>query len=267
MITCCNNAGTCCLFLSRWEETYKFAKNALVLIDALYEKREKSKILKIISSEGMELSKLFGTWKVKSLLLIARALAEKYETEDAITNLKVAQGIVTFYKKKEEEEEEGNPIIYQQLTLQEKQIRRLFTSCKQRIIAERKKEKQRAKAMFNIGGSGKSLLVETKSSSKEKEEKEEEEEEEKEEMTNAPSSKKNEVKATTTIAAPNTDSPQHRKRVSFVDGTKPGNLLGYDDDDDNEQVLSFFNEHIEALILLTGGVVVGSFLFSYLKKR
>jgi len=242
MITCCNNAGTSCLFLSRWEDSFKFAKNALLVLDALYEKRDTSKILKLIYSHGVDASKLFGVWKVKSLLLIARALAEKHETEDAMSNLKTALGIVTIYKKESDS-------MCQQLALQEKQIRRLFTSCKQRIIAEKKKERQRAQAMFN-SGSGKSksmnhtetmvqpIPIETNPSQQEKEE-------EGKEKMNAPSSStsheisnegKEDEESTVALHSPRT------KRVSFADGNKPGSLLD-DDEEEEEQVPSFFDEH------------------------
>ena len=39
MITCCNNAGTCCVQLAKWDEAIKFSRNALVLLDALHNKR------------------------------------------------------------------------------------------------------------------------------------------------------------------------------------------------------------------------------------
>ena len=38
MVTCSNNAATCCLQLKQWTEACNYAKNTLVLIDALEEK-------------------------------------------------------------------------------------------------------------------------------------------------------------------------------------------------------------------------------------
>jgi hypothetical protein len=67
MITCSNNAGTCCLQLRNWDRAGKFGQNALVLIDALEEKKD-SRIRKIINDDGIGDSQLFGSWKVKVCL-------------------------------------------------------------------------------------------------------------------------------------------------------------------------------------------------------
>lgn len=64
MITCSNNAGTCCLHLKNWERAESLGHNALILIDAL-EERKDSKIRKIINADGIGDSQLFGSWKVK----------------------------------------------------------------------------------------------------------------------------------------------------------------------------------------------------------
>jgi hypothetical protein len=64
MITCSNNAGTCCLQLRNWERAEKFGQNALVLIEALEEKKD-SRIRSIINKDGIGDSQLFGSWKIK----------------------------------------------------------------------------------------------------------------------------------------------------------------------------------------------------------
>jgi hypothetical protein len=65
MVTCSNNSGTCCLQLENWDRAEKFGMNALALIDALEEKKDTSKIKKIMNADGITDSQLFGTWKVK----------------------------------------------------------------------------------------------------------------------------------------------------------------------------------------------------------
>lgn len=65
MITCSNNAALCSSKQDDWERTAKFAENALVLIEALEEKGNKSKIKGVLNSDGIRDSQLFGTWKVK----------------------------------------------------------------------------------------------------------------------------------------------------------------------------------------------------------
>jgi hypothetical protein len=65
MITCSNNAALCSSKQDDWGRAAKFGENALVLIEALEEKGDKSKIKKILNSDGIGDSQLFGTWKVK----------------------------------------------------------------------------------------------------------------------------------------------------------------------------------------------------------
>ena len=65
MITCSNNAGTCSSKKEDWERAGKFGRMALVLIEALEAKGSNCKIKKILNSDGIGDSQLFGTWKVK----------------------------------------------------------------------------------------------------------------------------------------------------------------------------------------------------------
>ena len=76
LITCSNNAATCCFKLNKWDEASKFAQNALILIDAMHEKRGK-KIHTILIREGTIDAQLFGEWRVKSYLIMARSSMEK----------------------------------------------------------------------------------------------------------------------------------------------------------------------------------------------
>jgi hypothetical protein len=258
MITCCNNAGICSLLLNRLDETYNFGKNASVLLDAIYEKRGKSKILELLYKEGLEESKMFGTWKVKSLLLIARGLAERYETEKADKKLKEAMDVIAIYKK------ESDP-MFQQLVAQEKQVRKLHVGYRQRIKAEKKKEKERAVAMFGGSGlgerqrsgkSGRLSDVNEKPTSIE---------------TNAgntvtkASSGKSTATDEATYTAERTDAKPiqpvpPKKTVSFSDGTVPG----YGDEEEEPSLLQ---EHKEALLLLVGGVLGSAVAIHLMKKR
>jgi hypothetical protein len=258
MITCCNNAGICSLLLNRLDETYNFGKNASVLLDAIYEKRGKSKILELLYKEGLEESKMFGTWKVKSLLLIARGLAERYETEKADKKLKEAMDVIAIYKK------ESDP-MFQQLVAQEKQVRKLHVGYRQRITAEKKKEKERAVAMFGGSGlgerqrsgkSGRLSDVNEKPTSIE---------------TNAgntvtkASSGKSTATDEATYTAERTDAKPiqpvpPKKTVSFSDGTVPG----YGDEEEEPSLLQ---EHKEALLLLVGGVLGSAVAIHLMKKR
>merc|ERR1712194_93214 len=59
MVTCSNNAATFSIKLRKWDKASRFAKNALILVDALYGKRGK-KIHTILNKEGTIDAKLFG---------------------------------------------------------------------------------------------------------------------------------------------------------------------------------------------------------------
>jgi hypothetical protein len=256
MITCCNNAATCCIQLSLWDRAYKFGMNALVLLDALYDKRGNSKIHSLLNKDGFVDSQLFGAWKVKSYLVIARGLAEKHETQQAITTLKPALVVIAEYKKEGDDN-------YQQLSSQEKTIRKLLMVCRERLKAELKKEKQRAIAMF---GGGSSPSEEKKDAEKKKD---------------VPTARS--TPATTNGMTPSRAAikeiddtklddiksvRQHdptKRRVSFADNSKPGDY-GPEEKEDDDDEPSFLEENKEALFVL-GGLAIGSALVGMLWRR
>ena len=160
MVTCSNNAATCCIKLQKYDEASKFAKNALILLDALYGKRGK-KIHTILKSEGSIDAKLFGEWRIKSYLIVARSCIETNEIVDAMAVLKKARGVATSYidelnasiqqhQSRQSKEEKAS---FKSLTIQMKEIRRLLVECSDKKKAAKKTEKRRAKAMFGGGGS------------------------------------------------------------------------------------------------------------------
>ncbi len=65
MITCSNNAALCSSKKDDWTRTAKFGENALVLIEALESRGDKSKIKAVMNRDGIGDSQLFGSWKVK----------------------------------------------------------------------------------------------------------------------------------------------------------------------------------------------------------
>jgi tetratricopeptide (TPR) repeat protein len=148
MITCSNNAATCCSKLEQWEEAFKHAQQAVALLDAL-ETKKGSKIHQELQREGHHDVRLFGEWKVKSYLIIARALAEKDEIEAAMDVTKKAREVVVTYTKS------GNYVdnaaykqSIKQLLQNDKEFIKLYARCKERRNEIRKKEKLRAQAMF-----------------------------------------------------------------------------------------------------------------------
>ena len=150
MITCSNNAATCCIQLSKWEEAAKFAKNALILLDALYGKRG-MKIHTILNSEGIIDAKLFGEWRVKSYIIVARTCMEQDDIAAAITILKKAKGVGMPYidelrasDSSSSKEEKASVRI---LTSQMKEIKRLIIDYSEKKKAAKKIEKKKAQVM------------------------------------------------------------------------------------------------------------------------
>mmetsp|Transcript_33111 Transcript_33111/g.51338 ORF Transcript_33111/g.51338 Transcript_33111/m.51338 type:complete len:456 (-) Transcript_33111:336-1703(-) len=255
MITCCNNAATCCMQLQDWDRAQKFGRNALVLLEALHEKRGNSKIHALLNRDGLEDSQLFGTWQAKSHILIARGLAEKHDTEEALKHVKKGLEMVTMYKK------EGDT-MYQQLKSQEKQLRKLHTACKERLKLEKKKAKKAAVKMFT------NISEEKKDSEKEVNQQTTSHAklgvvEKKIAEVDSPEEIPPAELDSTTSDSPETESDQpsvlarrqeFKKQVSFADGSKPG------------VEPSFWEEHMEALILVAG-VALGSALVNLAFRR
>eukprot|EP00584_Thalassiosira_punctigera_P021247 CAMPEP_0172554884 /NCGR_PEP_ID=MMETSP1067-20121228/56866_1 /TAXON_ID=265564 ORGANISM="Thalassiosira punctigera, Strain Tpunct2005C2" /NCGR_SAMPLE_ID=MMETSP1067 /ASSEMBLY_ACC=CAM_ASM_000444 /LENGTH=488 /DNA_ID=CAMNT_0013343343 /DNA_START=110 /DNA_END=1576 /DNA_ORIENTATION=+ len=151
MVTCSNNAATCCIKLEKWDEASKFAKNALVLLDALYGKRGK-KIHTLLNKEGTIDAKLFGEWRAKSYLVVARSCMEGQRVNDAMGVLKKARGVAIEYideiNAKQQDYSKEERASLKNLTSQVKEIRRLLVECSDKKKATKKMEKRRAKAMF-----------------------------------------------------------------------------------------------------------------------
>jgi len=157
MVTCSNNAGMCCVHLKKWEEGRKFAQNALILLDALYQKRGRN-IHGILNGEGLIDAKLFGEWRVKSYFIVGRCCLEKGEEDVASGVLKKGLEVGKVYL--EEMGTEGckcksnlEKASYKSLLGQVKEIRKLMAECVERKKREKKMEKKRAVAMFGKGAS------------------------------------------------------------------------------------------------------------------
>jgi tetratricopeptide (TPR) repeat protein len=148
MITCCNNAGTCCKQLQRYDEAYKFGKNALVLNEAL-ENKKGMKIHTLLNREGYSDAKLFAEWMVKSYLLMAGALYEQQkDTDECMEILKKAHETVAKYTAAEYASNQSFQMSVKSLLSSAKEIIRLYQACKARRKKEKEHEKKRARAMF-----------------------------------------------------------------------------------------------------------------------
>jgi len=237
MITCNNNAATCCRQLQKWDECIKFAKNALVLLDALYGKRG-LKIHTILNADGFKDSKLFSEWRVKSYLLAARAHFEKQDYEEVMKDLDAASRIST-------KETMQTPT----LVSQQKEIKTLKAYCIREQKAIKRKEKKRAQAMF-----GGSVLPEKSALPS------------REQSTNNNSKMQipqNQSMKSKTLVSEKAKSPLSED-ISTSEAHPAALSDTKDDAEDEEEELSFFGEHKEAIILgviLAGAGILSSTLF------
>jgi hypothetical protein len=151
------------------ERTFKYARDALVLLDAL-EKNKGQKIHQqlVQNKDGggntYSDTKLFGEMKVKSYILQARALMHQYETVQALECLKTAHDIIAHYTSNNASSssspngDRSNSTQAQvaasikNLHASSKEIKKLHQTCRERRLKEKQKEKLRAQAMF-AGGS------------------------------------------------------------------------------------------------------------------
>jgi tetratricopeptide (TPR) repeat protein len=146
LVTCYNNAGMCCSQLNEpdlWDAAARYSGSAIILIDALEEKKG-LKIHSVLLREGHTDVKLFGEWKAKALLLKARALMERRnsDTDEAQDLLKQAIGVIRSYP------DGGGGASSPTLASMEREARRLHARCKEQRKKEREREKKRALKMF-----------------------------------------------------------------------------------------------------------------------
>eukprot|EP00531_Pseudo-nitzschia_arenysensis_P003897 CAMPEP_0116151382 /NCGR_PEP_ID=MMETSP0329-20121206/20065_1 /TAXON_ID=697910 /ORGANISM="Pseudo-nitzschia arenysensis, Strain B593" /LENGTH=484 /DNA_ID=CAMNT_0003647987 /DNA_START=114 /DNA_END=1568 /DNA_ORIENTATION=+ len=270
MITCSNNASLCSSKKDDWARAAKFGENALVLIEALESRGNESKIKAVMNSDGIDDSQLFGTWKVKSLLLIAKSQMEEHQTAKMTNNLKKALKAISTYKNE-------NDKMYKQLLAQEKDIRRLRLEYSKKSKAALIKEKLRARAMFgdkkekkhpqrveeskidNTTDISKQASSITGSSSNPHASLE---------SLSIPNLATNEVPSQIPDGAPASepkaiDVKSIRKNVTFKEEEEH---CDDDDDGDDSSNQTFFEEHIEALLILTG-IAVGCFVFKLITNK
>jgi hypothetical protein len=141
MITCSNNAATCCWKLDRIEQAAIHARDASLLLDALEPKRGQ-KIYQELLSAGYSDEKVFGEWKVKSLLILAKTEMAQIELDACLASIQRARDTVCQYSNN------NNNSTNKILQGSDRELVKLLKSCKEHRKVQRQKEKQRAQAMF-----------------------------------------------------------------------------------------------------------------------
>jgi tetratricopeptide (TPR) repeat protein len=260
IVTCSNNAGTCCFQLGKFDEAIRFAKNALILLNALYGKRGMKIHNILLTDHNLSDSKIFGEWRAKSCLIIARAETSK-KTFDA-AKLREAKIYISEYMNKE--------LNTDQKRL--KDIMKEVAKIKNSIITEKQKyfeeEKAKAKKMFCTNSSRKTEQLQSIQSNKQCPTT----------YDNQNSSihrNKKELKKSynaSTITKKDKSPAQARKkaikRVSFAEKLEECHVLKSEVDIvDEEEEEPWYEEHKEALVLLTiGGLAFMTTIFGIRKK-
>lgn len=280
MVTCSNNAATCCIKLNRWNEAHKYATNALVIINALYERRGLKVHQLLVTSTGMCDSKVFGEWRVKSYILISRVLMEREEYSEAMTDLKKARDIVHEYtfstpkststakklsssQNKEKRNLESSSIT--RLRTQEREIIKITKKCieKKKIVI--KKQKSQAKAMFrNINSLEKVPKKTSLLSSLDNE------------TENTPD-KNSHLKSIFASESKEKSIPDKNKKVPFLTDRSTSNPAvnieknitsgrNNEKDEEEEACIAWYDEHKEAILLLFSGCILAA-SYIILRKR
>jgi tetratricopeptide (TPR) repeat protein len=150
LITCSIKAATCARNLEQWDEAERFALNAIVIVDRLEPKLGETLRLQVDQTAYL---RIFGEWRVKSLMVMAQALTEKQHTEQAIKILKRAQDVITKYSAPDFVQQPLLKSLLKRLSAQDEEVLRLLSQCiRQRQAelceAERKKVQHRAQEIF-----------------------------------------------------------------------------------------------------------------------
>lgn len=248
MVTCSNNAATCCIQLKMWEEAFKFAKNANILLNALYDKRG-MKIHTILNRDGGHCdTQLFGEWRVKSHFVMAKSLFEKGEYEVSLEEIKEARKHIAYYVAGDGcEDSPSAKESVKRLRGIEKQI----ASLRSNVVTQRKdilqKEKARARAMFSDEGP---KLTEASSDPQ---------------PSSDHVSKQNIEDEVLIGNGSETKKDTFKKKVSFATALEETREIPKEEEEEEHP---WYQEHKEAIILLAiGGIVSMSFFFGMRKRK
>jgi hypothetical protein len=133
LITCSIKAATCARNLEQWDEAERLSLNATVIIDRLEPKLGEILCLQV---DQTAYSRIFGEWRVKSLMLTAQALTEQQHTEQAVKILKKAQDVIAKHSAPEFAQQPLLKSSLKRLRAQDEEVLRLQAQCIQQRQAE-----------------------------------------------------------------------------------------------------------------------------------
>jgi hypothetical protein len=244
---------TSCIKLKKWEEATRFAQNSLILLDALNVKKG-LKIHSILNKEGTIDAKLFGEWRVKSYLVIARSSMERNDEEGALAVLKRAklvamENIEDINSKQQSNVNKQELDSLKILTSQMKEVRRLMADCTEKIKATRIRDKKRAQKMFSQDNDVRSNKAAVRSSKAAvpAEIAEGDRKSKQEACTDAPDEKGPVPVLKGVLNDKKCDRPTIKKSVSF--SLKPPQIKEFDSSTGDED-LPWYSRHREALAMV-----------------
>lgn len=249
IVTCSNNAATCCIQLEKYDEASRFAKNALILLNALYNKRGMKIHGILLRDHSLTDSKIFGEWRGKSCLIIAKSEAQKECFDESLGNLQEAKDFVSAFMTSDNDSASNGTSEQKRLKELIKEILKVKSSVTMKKKALLEKEKEKAKKMFS--GMSKREPKSPKLPSE----------------TQANKKLKSSVKTEGSTNKPegNMKIPKDPKRVSFAANLEERHILESEEEEDVE--LPWYEEHKEALILLSlAGLAFASTIFNVRKR-
>ncbi len=261
IITCSNNAATCCIQLLKLEEAKRYAKNALILLNALYNKRGMKIHGVMTKDKQLSDAKIFGEWRGKSCLIIARSESNKDMLDEAMASLKKGKDYISEYLNDESSPPEQKKRL-RDLLKEVVKLKNILVE-KKRII--HKKEKASAQAMFSDAERPSSKARKEKgstyasSSSSNLEKAQQDVADEK-----ANHVEKQEEKMTKEASFPSLET----KQVSFSKDLMEKKHLINLENEEEEEIEPWYEQHKEALLILAiGGLACLSKVLAFQRKQ
>mmetsp|Transcript_13760 Transcript_13760/g.20888 ORF Transcript_13760/g.20888 Transcript_13760/m.20888 type:complete len:480 (-) Transcript_13760:141-1580(-) len=262
IVTCSNNAATCCIQLERFQEASRYAKDALLLLNALYGKRGMKIHGILLKDNKLSDPKLFGEWRGKSCLIMARSEAQKQLYEEALSNLRAAKDFITVYINNEKSPEQRR---LREILKEISKIRNNIVEKKKAIL---EKEKKRAKAMFtnNVRKTPESNATSTvlKNSDAVEMEKVTTSAREPASHASTTSSAASTVQKSSSESSPTSKNKKGAKKVSFADKLEERHIVEIHKESEEEP---WYEEHKEALLLIAiGGLAFATTILGVRKR-
>jgi len=165
IITCSNNAASCCIQLQQYKQCLTFATNALLILNTLFDKRGKKIHSILLRNRSLDKhflcnnsnlcdEKLFGEWRIKCHLLQAHVYLNHYKDYNkALMSLKTARDLCDLYTTTPSESKCSIESQARLMKIKKGEVTKLMKQAVALKNKTKQNEKARAQAMF--GGKSK----------------------------------------------------------------------------------------------------------------